>query len=185
MIRSAQTHDCLLKPHLRQEVICGIGPAVFTEDNGDVPMMHFIERIEPYTATMEASKDLLVPGKLCGKGDARSDSGLPLRNLANFIRITPTAFFRKDNLALHEVSPHLQNKMSPVSNRTHDVQIRGISHSLKIELTIVPSFRLSFDLIGTAWPNCPACGAAMRVVERLSAAQLLLRSPPQPNRCAA
>ena len=33
--------------------------------------------------------------------------------------------------------------------------------------------------------NCPRCGGAMRVVERLSAAQLLLRSPPQPDRCAA
>ncbi len=33
--------------------------------------------------------------------------------------------------------------------------------------------------------NCPLCGAAMRVVERLSAAQLLLRSPPQPDRCPA
>jgi predicted RNA-binding Zn-ribbon protein involved in translation (DUF1610 family) len=31
--------------------------------------------------------------------------------------------------------------------------------------------------------NCPACGGTMRVVERLSAAQLLLRSPPQPERC--
>jgi len=33
--------------------------------------------------------------------------------------------------------------------------------------------------------NCPICGATMRVAERLSAAQLLLRSPPQPDRCAA
>ena len=33
--------------------------------------------------------------------------------------------------------------------------------------------------------NCPLCGGNMRVVERLSAAQLLLRSPPQPDRCAA
>jgi len=33
--------------------------------------------------------------------------------------------------------------------------------------------------------NCPVCGATMRVVEPLSAAQLLLRSPPQPDRCAA
>src|SRR5665647_3622612 len=32
--------------------------------------------------------------------------------------------------------------------------------------------------------NCPVCGGTMRVVERLSAAQLLLRSPPQPDRCA-
>jgi predicted RNA-binding Zn-ribbon protein involved in translation (DUF1610 family) len=32
--------------------------------------------------------------------------------------------------------------------------------------------------------NCPACGAAMHIVERLSAAQLLLRSPPLPDRCA-
>ncbi len=32
---------------------------------------------------------------------------------------------------------------------------------------------------------CPVCGGTMRVVERLSAAQLLLRSPPQPDRCAA
>jgi hypothetical protein len=33
--------------------------------------------------------------------------------------------------------------------------------------------------------NCPVCGGTMRVVERLSAAQLLLRSPPEANRCAA
>jgi len=33
--------------------------------------------------------------------------------------------------------------------------------------------------------NCPVCGGNMRVVERLSAAQLLLRSPPEANRCAA
>jgi hypothetical protein len=33
--------------------------------------------------------------------------------------------------------------------------------------------------------NCPLCGGSMHVVERLSAAQLLLRSPPQPDRCAA
>jgi hypothetical protein len=33
--------------------------------------------------------------------------------------------------------------------------------------------------------NCPVCGATMHVVERLSAAQLLLRSPPQPDRRAA
>jgi hypothetical protein len=32
--------------------------------------------------------------------------------------------------------------------------------------------------------NCPVCGGTMHVVERLSAAQLLLRSPPQPDRCA-
>ena len=33
--------------------------------------------------------------------------------------------------------------------------------------------------------NCPVCGATMHVVERLTAAQLLLRSPPQPDQCAA
>ena len=33
--------------------------------------------------------------------------------------------------------------------------------------------------------NCPVCGGTMRVVERLDAAQLLPRSPPQPERCAA
>jgi hypothetical protein len=33
--------------------------------------------------------------------------------------------------------------------------------------------------------NCPVCGGTMRIVERLSAAQLLLRSPPQRDRCAA
>jgi hypothetical protein len=42
----------------------------------------------------------------------------------------------------------------------------------------------STDQTHSLW-NCPVCGAAMRVVERLSAAQLLLRSPPQPDRCAA
>ena len=33
--------------------------------------------------------------------------------------------------------------------------------------------------------SCPVCGRTMLVVERLSATQLLLRSPPQPDRCAA
>jgi hypothetical protein len=33
--------------------------------------------------------------------------------------------------------------------------------------------------------NCPLCGGTMHVVERLSAAQLLLRSPPNPSQCAA
>jgi hypothetical protein len=38
--------------------------------------------------------------------------------------------------------------------------------------------------IHSLW-QCPLCGGTMHVVERLSAAQLLLRSPPQPDRCAA
>ncbi len=42
----------------------------------------------------------------------------------------------------------------------------------------------STDRTRSLW-NCPVCGATMRVVERLSAAQLLLRSPPQSDRCAA
>jgi hypothetical protein len=42
----------------------------------------------------------------------------------------------------------------------------------------------SIDETRSLW-NCPVCGGTMRVVERLSAAQLLLRSPPQPERCAA
>jgi hypothetical protein len=36
----------------------------------------------------------------------------------------------------------------------------------------------------THW-NCPVCGGTMHVVERFTAAQLLLRSPPQPDRRAA
>ena len=42
----------------------------------------------------------------------------------------------------------------------------------------------STDQTHSLW-NCPVCGGTMRVVERLSAAQLLIRSPPQPGRCAA
>ena len=42
----------------------------------------------------------------------------------------------------------------------------------------------STDQTHSLW-NCPVCGGTMRVVERLSAAQLLLRSPPQPDRYAA
>jgi hypothetical protein len=46
---------------------------------------------------------------------------------------------------------------------------------------------------GTAFParpihslwQCPLCGGTMQVVERLSAAQLFLRSPPHLSRCAA
>ena len=33
--------------------------------------------------------------------------------------------------------------------------------------------------------NCPVCGGTMHVVERLTPVQLLLRSPPQPDQCAA
>jgi hypothetical protein len=40
------------------------------------------------------------------------------------------------------------------------------------------------DQTHSLW-NCPVCGGTMHVIERLSAAQLLLRSPPQPDRCAA
>lgn len=42
----------------------------------------------------------------------------------------------------------------------------------------------SADQAHSLW-SCPICGGIMRVVERLSAAQLLLRSPPHPDRCAA
>jgi hypothetical protein len=38
--------------------------------------------------------------------------------------------------------------------------------------------------IHSPW-QCPLCGGTMQVVERLSAAQLLLRSPPPLSRCAA
>ncbi len=38
--------------------------------------------------------------------------------------------------------------------------------------------------IHSLW-RCPLCGGTMQVVERLSAAQLLLRSPPHLSRCAA
>ena len=38
--------------------------------------------------------------------------------------------------------------------------------------------------IPSLW-RCPLCGGTMQVVERLSAAQLLLRSPPLLRRCAA
>jgi hypothetical protein len=55
--------------------------------------------------------------------------------------------------------------------------------------TLLP---LCFNLLASSEPdntlllwNCPACGGTMRVVEPFSAAQLLLRSPPQPDRCAA
>jgi hypothetical protein len=37
---------------------------------------------------------------------------------------------------------------------------------------------------GPLW-CCPRCGGPMRMIERISAAQLLLRSPPQTVRYAA
>jgi hypothetical protein len=42
----------------------------------------------------------------------------------------------------------------------------------------------STDKTHSLW-NCPVCGGTMHVVERISSAQLLLRSPPHPDRCAA
>ena len=53
-----------------------------------------------------------------------------------------------------------------------------------------PSDQPAADATSPALPihsrwQCPLCGGTMRVVERLSAAQLLLRSPPHLSRCAA
>jgi hypothetical protein len=42
----------------------------------------------------------------------------------------------------------------------------------------------STDETHSLW-NCPVCGETMRVIERFCAAQLLLRSPPQPEKCTA
>ena len=47
-----------------------------------------------------------------------------------------------------------------------------------------PSASSATPAIHSHW-NCPLCGGIMQVVERLSAAQLFLRSPPHPDRCAA
>jgi len=47
-----------------------------------------------------------------------------------------------------------------------------------------PAASPSMDQPRSLW-NCPACDGTMHVVERLSAAQLLLRSPLQPERRAA
>jgi hypothetical protein len=52
------------------------------------------------------------------------------------------------------------------------------------EEKILSAAEPSPENVHSLW-NCPVCGGTMRVVERLSAAQLLLRSPPQPDRCAA
>jgi hypothetical protein len=46
------------------------------------------------------------------------------------------------------------------------------------ELSVAPSAELPHSL----W-NCPLCGGAMRLIQRLSAVELLLRSSPA-NRCA-
>jgi hypothetical protein len=47
-----------------------------------------------------------------------------------------------------------------------------------------PAPRPAADQPPASW-RCPVCGGAMLIVERLSAAQLLLRSPPRTARCAA
>src|ERR1700678_2189140 len=52
------------------------------------------------------------------------------------------------------------------------------------EKMTAPPASPSTDQTDPLW-NCPVCNGTMHVVERLSAAQLLLRSPPQPDRCAA
>jgi hypothetical protein len=53
-----------------------------------------------------------------------------------------------------------------------------------------PSDQPAADATSPALPihslwQCPLCGGTMQVVERLSAAQLFLRSPPHLSRCAA
>ena len=59
------------------------------------------------------------------------------------------------------------------------LQLLGGSEKLKASSTSSLT-----DQTHSLW-NCPVCGGTMHVIERLSAAQLLLRSPPQPDRCAA
>ncbi len=53
-----------------------------------------------------------------------------------------------------------------------------------LERTTTSTAEPSAEASHRLW-NCPVCGGTMRVVERLSAAQLLLRSPPQPDERAA
>jgi hypothetical protein len=59
------------------------------------------------------------------------------------------------------------------------LQLLGGSEKLTVSSPSSPT-----DQTRSLW-NCPVCGGTMHVIERLSAAQLLLRSPPQPDRCAA
>jgi hypothetical protein len=56
-----------------------------------------------------------------------------------------------------------------------------LSGSEKITASLASS---STDQTHSLW-NCPVCRGTMRVVERFSAAQLLPRSPPLPDRYAA
>jgi len=56
-----------------------------------------------------------------------------------------------------------------------------LGNSEKMTASVEPP---STDQTHSLW-NCPLCGGVMHVVERLSAAQLLLRSPPQPKKYAA
>jgi hypothetical protein len=50
--------------------------------------------------------------------------------------------------------------------------------------TSISAASTSTDQPGALW-TCPVCGGTMHVVERLSAVQLLLRSPPQPDQSPA
>jgi hypothetical protein len=58
---------------------------------------------------------------------------------------------------------------------------RLLQHSAKHTKSAASSAALSTDSLC----KCPVCGGIMRVVERLTSAQLLLRSPPHPCRSAA
>jgi Putative transposase/Transposase zinc-binding domain len=53
-----------------------------------------------------------------------------------------------------------------------------------LEKTTPSAASSSTDQTDSLW-KCPVCGGTMHIVERLSTLQLLLRSPPQPERCAA
>jgi len=72
-----------------------------------------------------------------------------------------------------------------LSNRQRATLLPLCFRLLRGSLTMKPpEASSSTDRPHSLW-NCPVCGGTMHVVERLSAAQLLLRSPPQPDRCAA
>jgi hypothetical protein len=55
---------------------------------------------------------------------------------------------------------------------------------LQSDQTATPTASSSAASEQSHW-NCPVCGGTMQIVERLSAAQLLLRSPPHSRWCAA
>jgi integrase/recombinase XerD len=117
--------------------------------------------------------------------------------VARLIDATETPFQRILVMTLYATGARLAEvaalKVSDIDSQRMVVHIRGGKGRKDRDVMLSPAL---LQALRTYWrglrhkpsvtlPRCPLCGGTMRIVERLTSVQLLPRSPPQQDRCAA